>query len=145
MTIPRTLFEKICSTHTVLERDDGEALLYVDYNVVHEGPFYAFDGLREQGRNVRRPRQTLAFADHYVPTTRRHLGTRGIADPEARTMVEQLEKNAGATGIVHFGIGHPRQGIMHVVAPELGLVHPGIVVTGSDSHTSTNGAFGAFA
>jgi 3-isopropylmalate/(R)-2-methylmalate dehydratase large subunit len=143
--MPKTLFAKICECHTVLQRDDGEALLYVDYNVVHEGPFYAFDGLRQQGRKVRRPLQTLAFADHYVPTTDRHLGTRGIADPEARTMVEQLETNARDTGIVHFGIAHPQQGIMHVVAPELGLIQPGMVVTGSDSHTSTNGAFGAFA
>ncbi|MCW5603837.1 MAG: 3-isopropylmalate dehydratase large subunit [Burkholderiales bacterium] len=144
MSAPRTMFEKIFDLHTIRTRGEGEALLYVDLNVVHEGPFYAFDGLRQEGRSIRRPAQTVAFADHYVPTVNRERGLDGIADPEARAMVEQLEKNAAHTGIVHFGMNHPQQGIMHVVAPELGFVHPGMVVTGSDSHISTNGAFGAF-
>ena len=73
-----------------------------------------------------RPAQTLAFADHYVPTKDRERGGAGIADPEARSMVERLQKNAHRTGIVHFGIDHPQQGIMHVVVPELGMAHPGI-------------------
>jgi len=144
MSRPKTMFEKIFDMHSIRERGEGEALLYVDYNVVHEGPFYSFDGLFQEGRSIRRPDQTVAFADHYVPTVNRDLGLAGIADPEARTMVEQLEKNAARSGIIHFGMDHPQQGIMHVAAPELGFVQPGMVVTGSDSHISTNGAFGAF-
>ena len=144
MPAAKMMFEKIWDLDALMQRGDGEALLYVDYNVVHEGPFYAFDGLRLAKRKVRRPLQTLAFADHYVPTTNRNLGTAGIADAEARTMVVQLERNARETGIIHFGLDDPRQGIMHVVAPELGAAQPGMVITGSDSHISTNGAFGAF-
>ncbi len=144
MPSAKMMFEKIWDLHAIMQRGDGEALLCVDYNVVHEGPFYAFDALRQAGRKVRRPFQTLAFADHYVPTTNRNLGTRGIADAEARTMVEQLEQNAHETRIIHFGLAHPKQGIMHVVTPELGAAQPGMVITGSDSHISTNGAFGAF-
>ncbi len=140
----RTLFEKIWDLHLVAQpQGSAESLLYVDWNLVHEGPFYAFDGLKQDGRPVRRPRQTLAFADHYVPTLKRELGTAGIADAEARVMVEQLERNAAATNIVHFGIAHPQQGIMHVVGPELGFAQPGLLISGADSHTSTYGAFGA--
>ncbi|MCE2947959.1 MAG: 3-isopropylmalate dehydratase large subunit [Betaproteobacteria bacterium] len=141
---PRTMYEKIWDEHAVRTRGENEALLYVDYNVVHEGPFYAFDGLIQEGRAVRRPAQTIAFSDHYVPTVQRERGLDGIVDPEARSMVEQLAKNAATTGITHYGMDHPQQGIMHVVAAELGLVQPGMVVTGSDSHIATNGAFGAF-
>lgn len=141
----RTMLEKVVDLHAIVRRGDDEVLLYVDYNVVHEGPFYAFDGLQREGRQVVRPRQTIGCADHYVPTRQRELGTAGIADPEARAMVERLEANAARTGIVHFGLSHPQQGIMHVVVPELGMVHPGMVVVGSDSHTCTNGAFGALA
>ncbi len=140
-----TLLQKIVDLHTVTELADGELLLYVDYNVVHEGPFYAFDGLAREGREVLRPSQTLGFADHYVPTVGRERGTAGIADPEARSMVERLQHNAERTGIVHFGISHPQQGIMHVVVPELGIAHPGMLIVGSDSHTCTNGALGALA
>src|SRR5690348_2197430 len=118
---PRTLFEKIWDLHVIAQPPgSNESLLYVDWNLVHEGPFYAFDGLRQEGREVRRPLQTLAFADHYVPTLTRAGGTTGIADPEVRTMIEQLEQNAARTKIVHFGLQHEQQGIMHVVGPELG-------------------------
>ncbi len=141
----QTLLQKIVDLHTVAAREGGERLLYIDYNVVHEGPFYAFDGLQREGRNVARPMQTVGFADHYVPTTGRERGSAGIADAEARGMVDRLKENAERTGIVHFGIDHPQQGIMHVVAPELGMAQPGMVIVGSDSHTCTNGAFGAFA
>lgn len=144
MATPKSMFDKIFDLHTVRTRGEGEALLYVDYNVVHEGAFYAFDGLQHEQRTVRRPLQTVAFADHYVPTVGRERGLDGIADPEARAMVENLERNAKRTGIVHFGMDHPQQGIMHVVAPELGFVQPGMIVTGSDSHISTDGALGAF-
>jgi len=144
MATPKTMFQKIFDLHTIRQRGENEALIYVDYNVVHEGAFYSFDGLREDGRTIRHRDQTLAFADHYVPTVNREKGLNGIKDPEARSMVENLEKNAKATGIRHYGMDHPQQGIMHVVAPELGFLHPGMVVTGSDSHIATNGAFGAF-
>ena len=145
MAAGRTLLRKILDLHTIVEREDGERLLYVDYNVVHEGPFYAFDALAREQRAVLRPAQTLGFADHYVPTTGRERGIAGIADAEARAMVERLEDNAKRTGIVHFGLSSPQQGIMHVVAPELGVAQPGMVIVGSDSHTCTNGAFGALA
>jgi 3-isopropylmalate/(R)-2-methylmalate dehydratase large subunit len=139
----KTLFEKIWHLHLVARpQDSAESLLYVDLNLVHEGPFYAFDGLRQERRPVHRPEQTVAFADHYVPTTRRDQGVAAIADAEARVMVEQLARNAAATRIVHFGLEHPEQGIMHVVGPELGMAQPGLLVSGADSHTSTYGAFG---
>ena len=144
MTVALTLFDKIWDLHRIAQPDPGgEALLYVDWNLVHEGPFYAFDGLKRSGRTVRRPSQTLAFADHYVPTTRRELGSAAASDPEARNMIDQLAANADRTQIVHWGIDHPQQGIMHVVGPELGLAQPGMLISGADSHTTTYGAFGA--
>ena len=140
---PRTLFEKIWDLHVIAQPPgSNESLLYVDWNLVHEGPFYAFDGLRQEGRAVRTPLQTLAFADHYVPTLTRAGGTAGIADPEVRTMIEQLEENVARTKIVHYGMQHEKQGIMHVVGPELGYAQPGMLFSGADSHTSTYGAFG---
>jgi len=139
-----TMFDKIWDMHVVCEREDGEQLIYVDYNVVSEGPFYAFDGLRQEGRRVRYPDKTLAMADHYAPTTRRSLGIESVADPEARIMIEQLAENTKWAGITrHYGLMHPQQGIMHVVPPELGMAQPGMLISGADSHTSTNGAFGA--
>ena len=140
----RTLFDKIWDLHLIAQpAPKGEALLYVDWNLVHEGPFYAFDGLKQSGRKLRRPFQTLAFADHYVPTTQRELGSAGASDSEARNMIDQLEANAKRTQIVHWGINHNQQGIMHVVGPELGLAQPGMLISGADSHTTTYGAFGA--
>ncbi len=140
-----TLFEKIWHAHRVHTSADGDHLIYVDRNLIHEGPFYAFDGLRRAGRSVRRPRQTVAFPDHYVPTVGRERGVEAIVDADMRRMVEQLASNTAAAGIPHFGIDDRRQGIMHVAAPELGFITPGMTVTGSDSHTATHGAFGAFA
>lgn len=141
---PRTLFEKIWDLHLVAHPDpEGEALLFVDWNLVHEGPFYAFDALRHSGRTVRHPNQTLAFADHYVPTVNRQLASAGASDPEARAMIDQLAANADRTQIIHWGIDSPQQGIMHVVGPELGLAQPGMLISGADSHTTTYGAFGA--
>ena len=140
----RTLFDKIWDLHLIAQpAPKGEALLYVDWTLVHEGPFYAFDGLKQSGRKLRRPLQTLAFADHYVPTTQRELGSAGASDSEARNMIDQLEANAKRTQIVHWGINHNQQGIMHVVGPELGLAQPGMLISGADSHTTTYGAFGA--
>lgn len=145
MGTPKTMFEKIWSRHVVAQRDDGETLLYVDRNFVHEGPFYAFDGLRRDGRRIRRPLKQIAVSDHYLPTVGRKSGIAGIADPEIRTMIERLAVNAREFGVPFIGIDDPRQGIMHVVGPELGLAQPGMVITAADSHTTTNGAFGAFA
>lgn len=144
MSAAKTMFDKIWDTHVVCEREGGEQLLYVDYNVVSEGPFYAFNALRQEDRRVRYPGKTLAMADHYAPTTGRSLGVRGVADAEARVMIEQLEENTKWAGISrHYGLMHPQQGIMHVVPAELGMPQPGMVISGADSHTSTNGAFGA--
>jgi 3-isopropylmalate/(R)-2-methylmalate dehydratase large subunit len=144
MSAPRTMFDKIWTQHVVAERE-GEALLYVDRNFVHEGSFHAFFALAKDGRKVRKPRQTFATADHYVPTAGREGGLAGVADPEIRGMIELLEHNARENGLLHLGIDDPRQGIVHVVGPELGLTQPGLTITCGDSHTSTHGAFGALA
>jgi 3-isopropylmalate/(R)-2-methylmalate dehydratase large subunit len=144
MSTPRTLFEKIWEQHIITPRE-GEALLYIDRNFVHEGAFHAFAQLAKEGRKVRKPRQTFATADHYVPTVGRERGIGGIADPEIRGMVELLERNARANDLLHLGLDDPRQGIVHVVGPELGITQPGLTITCGDSHTSTHGAFGALA
>ena len=137
---PRTLFEKVWAAHEVAWGPGGQALLGVDRHLVHEGSFHAFTALRAAGRPVRRPGATLAVADHYVPT-----GPGGAEDPEIRAKVEELAANAAAAGILHLGLGDPRQGIVHVVGPEQGVTQPGLLIVCGDSHTSTHGAFGALA
>jgi 3-isopropylmalate/(R)-2-methylmalate dehydratase large subunit len=144
MPAPQTLFEKIWDQHVVTRRE-GEALLYVDRNFVHEGAFHAFAQLAKEGRKVRKPRQTFATADHYVPTVGREHGMAGVIDPEIRGMVELLEKNTRENEILLLGLDDPRQGIVHVIGPELGITQPGLTITCGDSHTSTHGAFGALA
>ena len=144
MPEPRTLFDKIWAQHVITQRE-GEALLYVDRNFVHEGAFHAFAQLAKEGRKVRKPRQTFATSDHYVPTVGRERGIAGIADPEIRGMVELLESNVQQNDVLHFGLDDPRQGIVHVVGPELGITQPGLTITCGDSHTSTHGAVGALA
>ena len=139
--MPLTLFEKIWRDHVITEQD-GAALLYVDRNFVHEGSFHAFENLWHAGRTVRRPRQTFGFADHYVPTKDRD---KPIADPEAAGLVATLDKNTARAGIESYNLADPRQGIVHVVGPELGLSQPGLVIVCGDSHTSTHGAVGALA
>jgi 3-isopropylmalate/(R)-2-methylmalate dehydratase large subunit len=141
MAEPLTLFDKIWRDHVVVTEGEA-ALLYVDRNFVHEGSFHAFANLWHAGRTVRRPRQTFGFADHYVPTTDR---ARPIADPEVRTMVELFDANTARAGIEAYGLHDSRQGIVHVVGPELGLTQPGLVIVCGDSHTSTHGALGALA
>ena len=136
----RTLFDKIWEAHEV-----AEGLIYVDLHLVHEvtSP-QAFDGLRLEGRRVRRPDKTLATADHNVPTD----GTpaaRLIADELSRIQVETLERNCAQFGIPVYSLGSDRQGIVHVIGPELGLTQPGLTLVCGDSHTSTHGAFGALA
>jgi 3-isopropylmalate/(R)-2-methylmalate dehydratase large subunit len=138
--MPKTMFEKIWDAHLV--RED---LLYVDLHLVHEvtSP-QAFDGLRLAGRRVRRPDKTLATADHNVPTDGTKVA-RMIADQLSRVQVETLEHNCAEFGIPIYSLGSDRQGIVHVIGPELGVTQPGLTIVCGDSHTSTHGAFGALA
>ncbi len=140
----RTLYEKLWSSHVVREEADGTALLYVDRHVVHEvtSP-QAFEGLEVQHRKPWRVESIVATADHNVPTTARE---HGIADPISRLQVETLDRNVDKFHVkTYFGMKDRRQGIVHVIAPEQGAVLPGMTVVCGDSHTSTNGAFGALA
>ncbi|HLW16495.1 MAG TPA: 3-isopropylmalate dehydratase large subunit, partial [Actinomycetota bacterium] len=136
----KTLFDKIWDAHQV--RDD---LLYIDLHLVHEvtSP-QAFDGLRMSGRPVRRPDKTIATADHNVPTDGTKVA-RLIADELSRRQVETLERNCAEFGVPIYSLGSDRQGIVHVIGPELGLSQPGMTIVCGDSHTSTHGAFGALA
>ena len=140
---PKTLFEKIWESHVVYEEPGKAALLYVDLHLVHEvtSP-QAFEGIRLAERSVRRPDLTVATVDHNVPTTDRSLP---IADEVSRKQIDTLERNAAAFGIRFYGIDSDRQGIVHVIGPELGYTRPGTIIVCGDSHTSTHGAFGAFA
>jgi 3-isopropylmalate/(R)-2-methylmalate dehydratase large subunit len=140
----KTLFAKLWEDHTVAA-EEGEVLLYVDRAYIHEGSSHAFAALDRAGRTVARPRQVFAHADHYVPTASRQGGVDAIAVPEIRAMVKLLESNTSRHGVTLFGIDDPRQGILHVVPPELGITQPGLLIVGADSHTSTHGAFGALA
>jgi len=140
---PRTLFEKVWSRHRVLERPDGQTLLYVDCHLIHDGSAPAFQNLAGRGVKVRVPGRTFATPDHYVLTDTRRIDE--IPDPERRGMVEQLAVNTAAAGIKMFGLDDPQQGIVHVVGPEAGLSQPGQLLVCGDSHTSTHGALGALA
>jgi len=144
MSRPLTLFEKIWRTHVIVE-EEGEALVRVDLALIHEGSSHAFRVLDKAGRGVARPMQVYAFADHYVPSTGRERGIEGIPDPGLREMVTLLEKNAARFDIRLFGLNDERQGILHVVPPELGMTQPGLVIVGQDSHSCTHGALGAWA
>src|SRR5579871_2966895 len=139
----RTLVEKIWQRHQVTQVAD-ERLLYVDYLLLHEGARHAFDDLELSGRQVHRPRQVIACVDHYAPTRAREQGL-AAADPEVRGMVERLERNARSHKVRYFAFDDPQQGILHVVAPELGITQPGLLIAGADSHTTTHGAFGCLA
>ncbi len=141
--MPKTLFEKIWDAHVVQELEGGRALLYIDRHLVHEvtSP-QAFDGLRLAGRRVRRPDLTFAVLDHNVPTYGRGLP---IRMPDSALQIATLQRNAQEFGITLFDMSDPRQGIVHVIAPEQGLTLPGLTVVCGDSHTSTHGAFGALA
>ena len=138
----QTLFEKIWDSHVVHEPRGKPALIYVDLHLIHEvtSP-QAFEGLRLSGRSVRRPDLTVATVDHNVPTIDRWF----IKDEISRRQVEALKQNADDFGVRFYGIESDRQGIVHVIGPELGLTRPGTVIVCGDSHTSTHGAFGAFA
>ena len=140
---PRTLFEKIWQRHAILSREDGQTLLYVDSHYLQDGSAPAFEMLRQRGVKPRVPHRAFATPDHYVPTNSRDLAS--IADPEKRAMAEALLQDSAAAGIAFFGLNDPRQGIVHVVAPEQGLSQPGMLIVCGDSHTSTHGALGALA
>src|SRR5215831_4719499 len=139
----KTLFEKVWDAHVVREKTGEPALLYIDLHLVHEvtSP-QAFEGLKMNGRRLRRPELTVATVDHNVPTD---PGRRSITDPIAATQVETLRNNCAAFGVSFFDMHSPEQGIVHVIGPELGFTQPGMTIVCGDSHTSTHGAFGALA
>ena len=140
---PRTIIEKIWDGHVVAAPENAPALLYIDLHLVHEvtSP-QAFEGLRQRGIQVRRPDLTIATTDHSTPTTPRGLP---ILDKIGAAQVETLERNCREFGIRCYGLDSDRQGIVHVIGPELGLTQPGMTVVCGDSHTATHGAFGALA
>ena len=137
----KTLFEKIWEAHVVREPPGEPALLWVDLHLVHEvtSP-QAFEGLRLAGRRVRRPDLTLATMDHNVPTL-----PGPVTDPLARAQLDALRSNCDEFGVPLYATGSGREGIVHVIGPELGLTQPGLTIVCGDSHTSTHGAFGALA
>jgi 3-isopropylmalate/(R)-2-methylmalate dehydratase large subunit len=146
-TPPRTLFGKIWDQHVVVERPGEPAVLYIDLHLVHEvtSP-QAFDGLRRRGLPVRRPERTLATMDHSVPTAPGPArGRIPVLDQQAAAQIAVLEENCAEFGVTCYGLGHERQGIVHVIGPELGRTQPGMTIVCGDSHTSTHGAFGALA
>lgn len=140
--MPKTLFEKVWDAHVVAELSEGGVLLYIDRHLVHEvtSP-QAFDGLRQFGRKVRRPDLTYATVDHNVPTDGRDISE----DTLSGKQISALSKNAKEFDIPLFGYMHEKQGIVHVIGPQLGLTLPGLTIVCGDSHTSTHGAFGALA
>lgn len=139
----KTLFDKIWDAHIVEDVGPGTQVLYIDRHFIHEvtSP-QAFDGLRKRGIPVFSTAQTIATADHNVPTVNQHLP---IEEPLSRHQVDMLTQNCAEFGVELFGLGHPNQGIVHVIGPELGLTRPGMTIVCGDSHTSTHGAFGTVA
>ena len=138
----KTLYDKIWDEHVVEQFDDGTTLIYIDRHIIHEVTTpQAFEGLRLAGRSVWRPDATKAVSDHNVPTKDVHI----ISDPIAKLQLDTLARNCAANKIVHFDIGAPEQGIVHVTGPEQGWCLPGMTIVCGDSHTATNGALGALA
>ncbi|MBN8781891.1 MAG: 3-isopropylmalate dehydratase large subunit [Sphingobacteriales bacterium SCN 48-20] len=139
----KTLFEKIWEKHVVQTIEGGPSILYIDRHFIHEvtSP-QAFNGLNKRGIKVFRPNQVVATADHNVPTLDQHLP---IKEELSRVQVDTLKKNCAEHGIELYGLGHPFQGIVHVIGPELGITQPGMTIVCGDSHTSTHGAFGSIA
>jgi len=142
---PRTLFDKIWDSHVVERLPDGTCVLYIDRHLVHEvtSP-QAFEGLRMAGRPVRRPDCTIAVADHNIPTVGSRIPA-DIKEEDSRIQVETLEKNVVEFGVPYIPILDKRQGIVHIIGPELGISLPGMTIVCGDSHTSTHGAMGALA
>ncbi|HUN42738.1 MAG TPA: 3-isopropylmalate dehydratase large subunit [Acetobacteraceae bacterium] len=145
VTKPRTLFDKIWDSHVVEKLPDGTCILYIDRHLVHEvtSP-QAFEGLRSAGRKLRRPDCTIAVADHNIPTVGSRV-PRDIKETDSRIQVETLEKNVVEFGVPYIPILDKRQGIVHIIGPELGISLPGMTIVCGDSHTSTHGALGALA
>src|SRR4029079_8852728 len=141
LSLGSTLFERVWDAHVVRQDPDGPALLSVDLHLIHEvtSP-QAFEGLRLAGRGVRRPDRSLATMDHNVPTV-----DGPITDPLARSQLAALWRNAEECGAPLYATGSGREGIVHVIGPELGVTQPGMTIVCGDSHTSTHGAFGALA
>lgn len=139
----KTLFDKIWDKHVVKQIDGGPSVLYIDKHFIHEvtSP-QAFKGIEKRGLTVFRPQQIVATADHNVPTINQHLP---IKDELSRLQVQQLIENCKKHNIQLYGLGHPFQGIVHVIGPELGITQPGMTIVCGDSHTSTHGAFGTIA
>ena len=135
---PRTMLDKLWDSHEILTREDGASLLWVDRHFVHEGSHHAFARIAERGMEVRHPELTFGVADHYVPTH----GT--AASPDIARMIRTLSENTALHGIELFGVGDPRQGIVHVSGPEQGVTLPGLLIVCGDSHTATHGALGAY-
>jgi 3-isopropylmalate/(R)-2-methylmalate dehydratase large subunit len=142
MQTQKTIIEKIWDQHVVYREDGKPDLLYIDLHLVHEvtSP-QAFEGLKQNGRKVRRPDRTFATMDHNIPTKNQHI----IKDLISKKQIETLEQNCQEFNIPLADINHPDNGIVHVIGPELGLTHPGKTIVCGDSHTSTHGAFGALA
>jgi 3-isopropylmalate/(R)-2-methylmalate dehydratase large subunit len=140
---PPTMFDKIWDAHVVHSEPGKQAILYIDLHLVHEvtSP-QAFEGLRLAGRQVRRPERTIATADHNVPTTDRGLP---IADPISKQQIDTLRENCRQFGIRLYDLNDAKQGIVHIIGPELGLTQPGMTIVCGDSHTATHGALGALA
>ncbi|HEX2606882.1 MAG TPA: 3-isopropylmalate dehydratase large subunit [Flavisolibacter sp.] len=139
----KTLFEKIWDKHVVRSIEDGPSVLYIDKHFIHEvtSP-QAFAGIEKRSLKVARPKKVVATADHNVPTLNQHLP---IRDQLSRLQVNQLIENCKNHDIELYGLGHPYQGIVHVIGPELGITQPGMTIVCGDSHTSTHGAFGSIA
>ncbi len=140
---PLTLFDKIWDSHVVTRVDGGPDQLYIDRHYCHEvtSP-QAFAGLKERGLKVFRPERTYCSPDHNIPT---HDQDKPIADPVSRHAVDTLHENTVANGLAYYGLGHPLNGIIHVIGPEQALTQPGYTIVCGDSHTSTHGAMGAVA
>ncbi len=142
-TIPQTIIDKIWDGHMVTQEPDCPAVIYIDLHLVHEvtSP-QAFAGLRARGMKVRRPERTVATMDHSTPTLPRGLA---VVDAQAEAQLEKLRQNCAEFGVQLFQLGGEKQGIVHVIGPELGFTQPGMTIVCGDSHTSTHGAFGALA
>ena len=139
----KTLFDKVWDSHVVQQIDQGPDVLFIDRHMVHEvtSPV-AFLGLKNRNIKVMSPERTFATADHNTPTINQHLP---VQDPLSAKQLAALEQNAKEHGISYWGLGHEKNGIVHVVGPENGITLPGATIVCGDSHTSTHGAFGAIA
>ncbi|MEJ7588707.1 MAG: aconitase family protein [Ferruginibacter sp.] len=138
-----TLFDKVWDAHVVRKIEDGPDVFFIDRHFIHEvtSPV-AFLGLEGRGIKVMFPEHTFATADHNTPTINQHLP---VQDPLSANQLKALEQNSARHGISHWGLGNPKNGIVHVVGPENGITLPGMTIVCGDSHTSTHGAFGAIA